>query len=248
MAKGSATPWARLWYASAIAMVASLMARFASGTPIGIPDYVSEGTVQVQDANVHYYSVGDITKAPCILFLHGAAFSADTWLDIGTLQHLKQNKIAALAVDLPGYGKSTGNPRDKILHSEFIITLIQVLKMEPPIVVSPSMSGSYSLPFIAKYPTQAAGYVPVAPVGVAMYQSMLEGSQVPTMVLWGELDNPRRADSLAHLFKEADVVIFKDGRHPCYMDDPELFNSLLVKFVMKLRNLQLAKMGAPRSM
>eukprot|EP00899_Mesostigma_viride_P003736 jgi/Mesvir1/13363/Mv06223-RA.1 len=84
--------------------------------------------------------------------------------------------------------------------------LIQVLKMEPPIVVSPSMSGSYSLPFIAKYPTQAAGYVPVAPVGVAMYQSMLEGSQVPTMVLWGELDNPRRADSLAHLFKEADVV------------------------------------------
>ena len=50
----------------------------------------------------------------------------------------------------------------------FLQDLINALKLEKPVIISPSMSGSYSLPFLINEPEEWAdrskGFVPVAPI------------------------------------------------------------------------------------
>jgi len=41
-----------------------------------------------------------------VLLLHGAAFTSQTWTDLGTLDELGSNGIAAVAIDIPHFGRS----------------------------------------------------------------------------------------------------------------------------------------------
>lgn len=51
----------------------------------------------------------------------------------------------------------------------FLKELIVNLGLQRPVLVSPSMSGSYSLPFIMDYQDMISAYIPVAPVGTNVY-------------------------------------------------------------------------------
>ena len=63
-----------------------------------------------------------------------------------------------IAVDLPGYGKSSKYDGDR---GEFLIKLIKTLSPNvKPILVSPSMSGTFSLPLLNKEPDLICGYIP----------------------------------------------------------------------------------------
>lgn len=75
----------------------------------------------------------------------------------------------AVAIDFPGYGKSI--PEAPVSdHLEFMEKLIKVLKLGPaPVIVSPSMSGKFSLPYLVSHPDMVKGYVPVAPVNTEFY-------------------------------------------------------------------------------
>lgn len=42
-------------------------------------------------------------------------------------------------------------------------TLVQALEMHNPVVLSPSYSGSFAIPYFIKYHEQMGAYVPVAP-------------------------------------------------------------------------------------
>lgn len=42
--------------------------------------------------------------------------------------------------------------------------MVVALELGPPVVISPSMSGMYSLPFLTAPGSQLRGYVPVAPI------------------------------------------------------------------------------------
>lgn len=44
-------------------------------------------------------------------------------------------------------------------------------KPQGTVIVSPSMSGSFSIPFLNKHPNLLKGYVPVAPVGADLLKS-----------------------------------------------------------------------------
>ena len=62
---------------------------------------------------------------------------------------------------LLGYGHSTGS----VSHKEaFMTQLISVLHLSHPVIVSPSMSGSFSLPYLTVHPSDVKGFVSVAPV------------------------------------------------------------------------------------
>jgi hypothetical protein len=49
--------------------------------------------------------------------------------------------------------------------SKFLHILIEKLNLKNPVIVSPSYSGRYSLPYLVEFGDQMAGYVPVSPVG-----------------------------------------------------------------------------------
>ena len=104
-----------------------------------------------------------------VLLLHGQAFTSANWAELGTLSFLAKLKLRVIAVDLPGYGQSSQDRTSSPLT--FMEDLVTALKLDssPFILVSPSMSGKYSLPYLVAHPEKVKGYVPVAPVGTEEY-------------------------------------------------------------------------------
>ena len=81
---------------------------------------------------------------------------------------------------LVGYGKSrSGQVDDPVM---FMTNLVSSLDLAAPIIISPSMSGSVSLPFLTAHPEKVKGYIPIAPVGTGRYTSQYPSIKVSMLV------------------------------------------------------------------
>ena len=184
----------------------------------------------IRQARIHYLEAGS-PDAPAVLFLHGASFSAQTWQDLGTLALLAEQGYRAVAIDLPGYGQSSrisGQP------SDFLIELLAQLKLTPPVLVSPSMSGGYSLPLVVQHPEKLKGFVPVAPVSIPTYEKQLQGINLPTLAIWGSNDQivpVKQAERLCQQMPNARLIVLKNAGHACYMRATAEFHQHLLQFV-----------------
>jgi pimeloyl-ACP methyl ester carboxylesterase len=186
--------------------------------------------ITIQGAQIHYLESGRPDANP-VLFLHGASFSAQTWQELGTLAFLAEQGYRAVAVDLPGFGRSekvVGTPQ------AFLLKLLQRLNLKQPVLVSPSMSGKYSLPVVANYPEKLAGFVPVAPVGIPTLEKQLQDIELPTLAIWGSNDRivpVEQADRLGQLMPNAAKLILENAGHACYMHAPAEFQQALLQFL-----------------
>jgi abhydrolase domain-containing protein 14 len=189
--------------------------------------------VEIEGQTIHGRAAGP-EAGPSLLLLHGAAFDSGTWEKLGTLALLSEAGFRAVAVDLPGFGGSKQAHADP---DDFLEKLLPALHLERPVIVSPSMSGRFSLPFVLAHPERVAGFVPVAPVGAVAYAGRLHGSPVPALVVWGERDTvfpSSQAQPLADAFAEATVLLLPGARHPAYLDQPERFHRELVAFARRV--------------
>lgn len=194
---------------------------------------VESADVVVDGKRVHLLRAGaPSAERPPVLLLHGQRFRARTWQDAGTLALLATEGFEALAVDLPGYGDSEPSeaPRE-----DFLAALIDALAIAPPVVVSPSMSGAFSLPAVVARPDRFAGFVPVAPAGIErMSPWPVDGPSLPTFVLWGA-DDPvfpsTGAARLAERIPGATFALVEGAGHACYLDRPDAFHERLLAFL-----------------
>ncbi|MEQ8972189.1 MAG: alpha/beta hydrolase [Coleofasciculus sp. C1-SOL-03] len=191
---------------------------------------IQSQSLPIQGATIHYRDAGNPTSSS-VLFLHGASFSSQTWQDIGSLKFLAEKGYRAVAIDLPGYGQS-----QEIADSPeaFLREFIEKLNLQNPIIVSPSMSGKYSLPFIAKYPELLNGLVAVAPVGISQLSSQLQGIELPILAIWGSDDQIvpiAEADKLLQAMPNGQKVILADAGHACYMNKTDEFHEHLLEFI-----------------
>jgi abhydrolase domain-containing protein 14 len=191
--------------------------------------------VPVDGRQLHYLESGEPgAGAPTVVLLHGARFTSKTWEDLGTLDRLAAAGHHVVALDLPGYGRS--EPSALAPDAYLVRALDTLLPNRRVVLVSPSMSGGYSLPFVAEHSDRVAGFVPIAPVGISRYAAGVRGLHVPSLVVWGENDTiipVAQAEVLATALSGRTLILEGAG-HPCYLDRPEDFHRALLAFLQGL--------------
>ena len=196
---------------------------------------INSQCLELENARIHYLETGQKNSAS-VLLLHGASFTAQTWEEIGTLELLTTGGYRAVAVDIPGYGRSQ---RISVSRFGFLREILNNLNLNFPILVSPSMSGGYSLPFVINYGDRLGGFVAVSPVGIERFQDELKGIKLPTLAIWGSNDRivpVAQADLLVKLMPNAQKVILTDAGHACYIKKTEQFHKHLIKFLDSCRS------------
>ncbi|NXG37210.1 ABHEA protein, partial [Dromaius novaehollandiae] len=105
--------------------------------------------------------------------------------------------------------------------------VLQELAMRRPVLVSPSMSGRFTVPFLLAWGGRLAGFVPIAPAGTKDYAAeRYRQVQTPTLILYGDGDvglGPQALRSLRHLPRHRAAVLRGAG-HACYLDRPGDFH------------------------
>uniref|UniRef100_A0A2K6M2Z6 Protein ABHD14A n=2 Tax=Rhinopithecus TaxID=542827 RepID=A0A2K6M2Z6_RHIBE len=158
-----------------------------------------------------------------VVLLHGKAFNSHTWEQLGTLQLLSQRGYRAVALDLPA--SRVAGTTDRALRD---------LEVQNAVLVSPSLSGHYALPFLMRGHHQLHGFVPIAPTSTQNYtQEQFWAVKTPTLILYGELDHilaPESLRQLRHLPNHS-VVKLRNAGHACYLHKPQDFHLVLLAFL-----------------
>ncbi len=189
--------------------------------------------VTVEASRVRYLEAGP-AGGQTVVLLHGMRFTSETWRELGTIERLAEAGHHVVALDLPGYGNSE---RSSVAPEGYLSKALDaLLPGEKVAIVSPSMSGGFSLPFVARHADRVAGYVLVAPVGIDQYKGELHDAKVPTLVVWGENDTVfpvAQADVLADALGGT-TLILEGASHPAYLDRPDEFHLELLTFLKTL--------------
>ncbi|XP_045601933.1 putative protein-lysine deacylase ABHD14B [Procambarus clarkii] len=199
---------------------------------------VTNSTINIMGSNTFYREAlppeGVSSSGEVVVLLHGAAFQSKTWLDLNTINLLAAMGHHVIAIDLPGFGESKSvDPSDP---ADYLHTFMSTKKVSKPILVSPSMSGRFSIPFIMKYPQDVGGYVPVAPVGTNKIVDRAPELKIPTLIIYGEKDQKLGHTSRNDLLNipSSQHVEIPGARHPAYLDNPDLFHTLLYNFIKQV--------------
>jgi len=190
---------------------------------------VSDKTLKVRGQDVHVLVAGNSSKN--VVLLHGARFQAQTWKDIGTLEKLAASGFKATAIDLPGFGQSAVAHDDP---KEWLEACLTELSISNPVIISPSMSGQFAIPYILENPETTSGWVAVAPVAIPRFQEQLTGLETPVLCIWGELDQTvphAQATWLTENLPNAQLTIIPQGNHAPYMHHTEAFHETLIPFL-----------------
>ena len=136
-----------------------------------------------------------------------------------------------VAVDLPGFGQSESTD---VARSSWLGQLLDKLKIDNPVIVSPSMSGGFAIPFVTEQPERVAGFVAVAPVAIDRYRDKLAQISCPVLAIWGENDRTipfEHADAIVQAVTNGRKVIVQGGSHAPYMSDAMAFHKELLQFL-----------------
>jgi abhydrolase domain-containing protein 14 len=224
----------RLLFAAAMLLFAatSLPAQEepAAAAPDDTPEVVSR-ELRLNGAKIHFLESGE---GPTVLLLHGQRFDAETWRELGTLALLVRQGYRAVALDLPGYG---GSEPSETPPEGFLASFLPLLADSPVAVVSPSMSGRFALPLLARRPSYVAGFVALAPVAIAENLESVRGMEAPALLIWGQDDKVvplRDARALGEALPNSRQVVLKGAGHPSYLDAPAEFHRELLLFLRTL--------------
>lgn len=171
-----------------------------------------------------------------VVLLHGKAFNSHTWEQLGTLQLLSQRGYRAVALDLPGFGNSAPSKEasTEAGRAALLERALRDLEVQNAVLVSPSLSGHYALPFLMRGHHQLHGFVPIAPTSTQNYtQEQFWAVKTPTLILYGELDHILARESLRQLrhLPNHSVVKLRNAGHACYLHKPQDFHLVLLAFL-----------------
>lgn len=128
--------------------------------------YNFEYTVQRIDKNISiaYYDEGDKKNKNILLFIHGLSSYIPAWLK---LIPLLKDHFRCIAIDLPGYGKSSAgiHSGSMLFYADVISKLIRVLNLPKVSLAGHSMGGHISIVTTLVYPQLVDKLILLAPAG-----------------------------------------------------------------------------------
>ena len=122
--------------------------------------------IQVEGFNAYVYDGGCAYDAdkPSVVFVHGASLDHTVW----TLpaRYFARHGLNVLAMDLPGHGRSKGNPLPSIEeYAAWVVRVLDVLEVSEAALVGHSMGSLVALDCAARFPEKARS---LALVGTAV--------------------------------------------------------------------------------
>lgn len=123
-------------------------------------------TTLLEGVELSYIKEGSGDKT--LLFIHGLSSNSDAWYK--NIEALKKEYIC-IALDLPGYGKSTKPDvaYTPTYFSEIIHQFIKKLKLKNVVLVGHSMGGQASIKFVTTYPSTVNKLILIAPAGLEQF-------------------------------------------------------------------------------
>ena len=196
---------------------------------------IEDKTINIDGSPINVKMAGDFNTIP-LLFLHGKAFQAETWQELGTLQAAIEAGFSILAIDLPGFGKS---PEANLSPETVINGVMKISNIESAILIGPSMSGKIAMEYTFSNPKKTAALVLVGAVGVEENRDKLNQLPSRTLIIWGENDqisDPANGRLLNKEISGSELVVFDGAKHPCYLEQPELWHKTLLNFAKNVTN------------
>lgn len=186
--------------------------------------------LRIGNRSVHLFSAGP-EEGQAILLFHGARFTSQTWQELGILEMLAKAGFRVFAVDTPGYGQSQSS---SLSHGEWLSLLFAALGAQRPVLIAPSMSGSFVLPYVLEHAGQVQGLITLAPVEIPKYRNRLQDLSIPVLGIWGEKDQIVPVEIAKTWFESSEqgrLIVLQGARHPCYLDQPAKFHQEILKFL-----------------
>lgn len=193
---------------------------------------VTEQFISTGSCQTFSLTAGDAKSQP-VLLLHGMKFQAETWKSLGTLDLLANNGFHAIAVDMPGFGKS---PDCDLEHGQVVSHVIKQQNLARPVLIGPSMGGRTCLEFALDTPNVIGGLVLIGAVGVVENKDRLAELSVPTLIVWGSTDTVSPLENgrlLAEELGDARLAVIDQAPHPCYLDQPDHWHRELLLFLQQ---------------
>ncbi|MBN3292273.1 ABHEB protein, partial [Polypterus senegalus] len=204
---------------------------------------VTEGRVVSAGQSLFYRQAVPSQGSPrlSVLLLHGIRFSSEIWLNLKTLEKLAEAGYRAVAIDLPGLG----NSKEAVAPSQigipapgsFLKEVVEGLQLSPVVVISPSLSGMYSLPFLFEHNDLVKAYIPVAPICTEKFKAESYAAiKTPAFIVYGDQDAELGEASFRNLKNLAGhrVLVMKGASHACYLDNPEEWHNGVLDFLSSL--------------
>lgn len=112
--------------------------------------------------SVAFYDVGKGNNT--LIFIHGLSSYIPAWLK---LIPLLQNKFRCIAIDLPGYGKSSAGVHEGTVafYTRTVSLFIRKLKLDNVTLVGHSMGGQISIAAALQFPSLISRLILLAPAG-----------------------------------------------------------------------------------
>ncbi len=124
-------------------------------------DYQPTHHYNVLPVQLHYVTVGDSSKTP-LLLIHGSPGSWDAFVPFITETNLL-NHYYIIAIDRPGYGKSTTIEKQNLMHqAEAILPIVNQYFSNKGVVMGHSYGGALALKLAANHPHKFSGVVSAA--------------------------------------------------------------------------------------
>jgi pimeloyl-ACP methyl ester carboxylesterase len=199
--------------------------------------------IQTNKGTIHAYVEGN---GPAILLLHGYHPDNDWQVWDHNVEALAKAGFTVYAVDMLGYGQSSGERGDHSQQAAVLLALMDAEELEAATIGGVSWGGMIALEVTLAAPERVKRLILVDSAGAGHFaEELLERITCPTLVVWGEDDSVlplanaawfgaaipnSRVETIPDV-TEGEGVPPWGGHHPMRFK-PEQFNRIVTDFLL----------------